>query len=457
MRIGYLDCFSGISGDMFLGALLDAGVPFELFRETVATLNVGATLEVSRVDRAGIAATKLHVIVDGEPDVPREEYWERQHRHELSRLEEVPAHTHVPQRARDGGTPQAREHSHAHEHQHGSGTPDHRKPSDVLYIISTAAISEKAKQFASEIFIALAAAEAKIHEVDVEQVHFHEVGTADAIVDIVCAAVGAEALGVDRFVCSSLNVGGGTVACAHGVMPVPAPATLELLKNVPIYAGDVQRELVTPTGAAIVKVLVSSFGPRPVMTPEKIGYGAGSRDFVGHPNVLRLTVGETKEESFKASTSQPDAAAQEEIAILEANLDDLNPQLVGYIVDRALAEGALDVFTTAIQMKKNRPGTVLTILAWPAQEETMRALLFRESSTLGLRVRHERRYALPRRHVAVATPWGDVRMKIATLNGAVSHYAPEYDDCRRIANDHHVPLKTVMQEAIRVYLDQTHG
>jgi uncharacterized protein (TIGR00299 family) protein len=457
MRIAYLDCVSGISGDMFLGALLDAGVPFDLFRETVAALNVGATLDVSRVDRGGIAATKLHVIVDGEPDMPREEYWERQHREELSRLEEVPAHTHAHEHTHGGGTRHAPGHSHPREEQQGRGTSEHRKLSDVLRTIGTAPISEKAKRSASEMFIALGTAEARVHEVDLEQVHFHEVGTADAIVDIVCAAVGAEALTVDRFACSSLNVGGGTVACAHGVMPVPAPATLELLKNVPIYAGNVQTELVTPTGAAIVKVLVSSFGPRPVMILEKIGYGAGSRDFTGHPNVLRLTVGETQEESFKANASQPDAAAQEEITILEANLDDLNPQLVGYIVDQALAEGALDVFTTAIQMKKNRPGTVLTILAWPEQEEKMRALLFRESSTLGVRSRHERRYALPRRHVTVVTPWGDVRMKIGTLNGTVSHYAPEYDDCRRIANEHHVPLKTVMQEAIRVYLDQTHG
>ena len=287
MRIAYLDCFSGISGDMFLGALLDAGVPFELFEKTVAELNVGARLERSRVDRAGIAATKLDVIVDGEKDMPREEFWEKQlsaassqspvgNRHPPSTRDQGPA-------ARDEGASVAT----AEHHHHPA-----RGLNEILKIIAAASISERAKQTASEIFVALGAAEAKVHNVGVEDVHFHEVGAADAIVDIVCAAVGAEALGVEQFVCSPLNVGGGTVACSHGVMPVPAPATLELLKDAPIYSGEIQKELVTPTGAAIVKVLAARFGPRPTMTTEKIGYGAGSRDFAGHPNVLRISIGE---------------------------------------------------------------------------------------------------------------------------------------------------------------------
>ncbi len=288
-----------------------------------------------------------------------------------------------------------------------------------------------------------------MHNVGIEEVHFHEVGAADAIVDIVCAAVGAEALGVEQFIASPLNVGSGTVTCAHGVFPIPAPATLELLRDAPIYSGEIQKELVTPTGAAIVKVLVSSFGPRPVMTTEKIGYGAGARDFIGHPNVLRLSVGEAQ-----TTGTRP---AEEEITVLEANLDDLNPQLIGYIVDLAFAEGARDVFTTPVQMKKNRPGTLLTVLALPQHEEKLRALLFRESSTLGVRTRHEKRYALPRHHEEVMTRWGEVRMKVASVNGTVSQYAPEYEDCRRIAVEHHVPLKTVMQEAIRLYLDRENG
>lgn len=462
MRIAYLDCFSGISGDMFLGALVDAGVPFELFEETVAQMNIGARLERSRVDRAGISATKLDVIVNGEKDMPREEYWKSSGKWPEARGQQPANHGDVSDNPALMVPPQpAHEHAH-HEppgcseptppaagHSHGHG----HHLSEILKIISATNISQRAKQRASEIFRALGTAEAKVHNVSMEEIHFHEVGAADAIVDIVCAAVGAEALGVEQFLCSPLNVGGGTVACAHGTMPVPAPGTLELLKDAPIYSGDIQKELVTPTGAAIVKVLATSFGSLPLMTVEKIGYGAGARNFAGHPNVLRLGIGATQ-------ASQPAAAgapAMEEIAILEANLDDLNPQLIGYIVDLALAEGALDVFTTPVQMKKNRPGTLLTVLAQPENEAHLRALLFRESSTLGVRARREKRYALPRHYETVTTPWGEVRMKIADSNGAVSHYAPEYEDCRRIAAQHHLPLKHVLQEAIRLYLDCKHG
>ena len=433
MRIAYLDCFSGISGDMFLGALLDAGVPFDLLRRTVSSLNVGASLEISRVDRSGISATKLDVLVNGEKDMPREEHWAQRHRQVGDNAQETD-----------------RQHQVHHEHEHG------RSLSDILRIVDAASISGHAKQTAGEIFVALGAAEAKVHNVDVETVHFHEVGAADAIVDVVCAAVAAESLEVERVISSPLNVGGGSVACAHGVMPVPAPATLELLKDVPIYSGDVQKELVTPTGAAIVKILVDRFESRPMMTIERVGYGAGSRNFEGHANVLRLSIGHAIEE-FDIVSGPLAAAVQEEISILEANLDDLNPQLIGYIAELALSEGALDVCTAPVQMKKSRPGTLLTVLARPQDEEKMRALIFRESSTLGIRVRRERRYALPRRHQTIATPWGDVRMKIASANGKVSQYAPEYEDCRKIASEHHLPLKTVMQEAIRRYLDQKNG
>ncbi len=429
MRIAYLECFSGISGDMFLGALLDAGVPFELFQKTVAGLNIGATVEHAHVDRGGISATKFDVVVNGQKDLPREEFWAQEHA-----------------RATEPASQPAHEHS--HDQRHGRGL------SEILQIIATAPISEYARRTAGEVFLALGGAEAAVHNVPVEQVHFHEVGAADAIVDIVCAAVGAEALKVDQFLASPLNVGSGTIACAHGVMPVPAPATLELLKQVPIYSGDIRKELVTPTGAAIVKVLVSRFGPRPLMTTEQIGCGAGARNFSGHANVLRLSIGETPKAPFGTAD---DNNSEEEIAILEANLDDLNPQLIGYIVDLAFSEGALDVFTVPVQMKKNRPGTVLTVLARPEHENKLRALLFRESSTLGVRTRHEKRYALARRYEAVVTQWGEVRMKVANVNGAVSQYAPEYEDCRLIAVEHRIPLKAVMQEAIRLYLDQKNG
>jgi len=435
MRIAYLDCFSGISGDMFLGALVDAGVPFELLQQTVADLNIDASLELSRVDRAGISAVKVDVVVQGEKDMPRDEFWIAHH------------HAHQDEAGREH---QAESAEKLHEHKPG------RHLQEILGIIAAAAISDRGKQTARDIFLALGTAEAKVHNVETQQIHFHEVGAADAIVDVVCAAVGAEALNVEQFVASPLNVGGGVVKCSHGVMPIPTPATLELLKGAPIYSGDIQKELVTPTGAAIVKVLVSSFQPRPRMTTENIGYGAGARNFEGQANVLRLSVGETVDAAVTTGEIKG-PTAQEEISILEANLDDLNPQLIGYITELALSQGALDVFTAPVQMKKNRPGALLTVLAQPEDEARMREMIFRESSTLGVRVRHERRYCLPRHHQAVATPWGEVRMKIAGVNGSASTYAPEYEDCRRIASEHKVPLKTVMQEAIRRYLDQKNG
>jgi uncharacterized protein (TIGR00299 family) protein len=436
MRIAYLDCFSGISGDMFLGALVDAGVPFELLQETVAKLNISASLELSRVDRAGISAAKVDVMVRGEKDMPRDEFWTAHH--QVDKQED--RHQHHAEGA-----------EHSHEHKPGRGLKE------ILGIIAASPISDRAKQIAGDIFLALGSAEAKVHNVDIEQIHFHEVGAEDAIVDVVCAAVGVEALKVERFVCSPLNVGGGVVQCSHGVMPIPTPATLELLKGAPIYSGDIQKELVTPTGAAIVKVLVSSFASRPRMLTERIGYGAGTRNFEGQANVLRLSVGEAIEVAAISTGESKGPAAQEEISILEANLDDLNPQLIGYVTELALSQGALDVFTAPVQMKKNRPGTLLTVLAKPEDAARLRELIFRESSTLGIRVRRESRYVLPRRHQAVATPWGEVRMKVGGINGSASTYAPEYEDCRRIAEEHHMPLKTVMQEAIRRYLDQKNG
>jgi uncharacterized protein (TIGR00299 family) protein len=268
----------------------------------------------------------------------------------------------------------------------------------------------------------------------------------DAMVDIVCSAVGAEALGVDEFICSPLNVGGGTVKCAHGTFPVPAPATVELLAGAPVYSSGLQAELVTPTGAAIVKTLASRFASFPEMKIEKSGYGAGSRDFPGHPNVVRLTVGEATANALATKT------ASETITVLEANLDDLNPQVFGYVMDRLFEEGALDAFGMPVQMKKNRPGMVLTVLCKPEDASKLTQLIFTETTTLGVRRRDEMRQTLARRWANVGTPWGEVRIKIASMNGTVTNYAPEYEDCRRIAAAHHVPLKQVMQEAARAYL-----
>jgi len=277
-----------------------------------------------------------------------------------------------------------------------------------------------------------------------ERVHFHEVGAVDAMVDIVCAAVGFEALGVDHLVCSALNVGGGTVECAHGTLPVPAPATLELLKDAPVYTSDIKKELVTPTGAAIVKTLAKRFAGFPAMRIEKAGYGAGTRDFAGHPNVVRLTIGE-------AQAELSETVAQETITVLEANLDDLNPQVFGYVMDRLLQEGALDVFGVPVQMKKGRPGMLLTVLAKSEDADRFAAMVFAETTTLGVRRREEKRQTLARKWVAVGTEWGEVRIKVASMNGTVTNYAPEYEDCKKIADAHQVPLKQVMQEAMLKY------
>ena len=443
MRIAYLECFSGMSGDMFLGALIDAGVPPRLLEETVAALGVGAHLEISRVVRSGISATKVDVWVEGEKDLPREQYWAKQ---DVARAPSAAKSKH------ENGHLHDHDHLHGHEHElsrAGAPAPHTHKHSrglsEIREIIGKAAVSDTSKKTAIAIFEALGAAEAKIHDTSIEKVHFHEVGAVDAMVDIVCASVGAEALGVDEIVCSPLNVGGGTVQCTHGTFPVPAPATVELLKEAPVYSTGVQAELVTPTGAAIVKTLAKRFATFPEMKIERSGYGAGSREFPGHPNVVRLTLGETAS-SVTAKT------ASETITVLEANLDDLNPQVFGYVMDRLLEEGALDAFGMPVQMKKNRPGALLTVLCKPEDTSKLTELIFAETTTLGVRRRDEVRQTLARRWENVRTQWGEVRIKVASMNGTVTNYAPEYEDCRRIAAEHHVPLKTVIQEATRAYI-----
>jgi uncharacterized protein (TIGR00299 family) protein len=399
-----------------------------VLEETVAALNLGARLEILRVVRSGISATKVDVWVGDEKDLPREQV----------------SHVH--------------EHEHAHDHGVRARYPQdsrrdagatHRGVKEISEIIRNTKIGPAAQERALAIFQALGEAEAKIHNTDVEKIHFHEVGAVDAIVDIVCAAVGSLALHIDEWVCSPLNVGGGTVECAHGRFPVPSPATVELLRGAPVYSSGVDAELVTPTGAAIVKTLCTRFVPFPAMKIGATGYGAGSRDLPGQPNVVRLTIGEALETQPAASTEIP----EDTIVVLEANLDDLNPQVFGYVMERLLAEGALEVFGTPVQMKKNRPGMLLTVLARSEDASRLARLVFGETTTLGIRMRQERRQTLVRRSVAVQTPWGEVRMKVANLNGTVANYAPEYEDCRRIADQHKIPLKQVMQEATRRYLE----
>ncbi len=454
MRIAYLDCFSGISGDMFLGALVDAGVSPKLLEDTVAALDIGARLEISRVTRGGIAATKVDVFANGEKDLPREvvqEQLEQGHSHSHDHHD----HHHAEPRWQGdtgpltGQSPVTTQSGHRHEHG--------RSLTEIRRIIEKAAISSSAKATAIRIFEALGEAEAEIHATTIERVHFHEVGAVDAMVDIVCAAVGAECLAVDEWICSPLNVGGGTVKCAHGTLPVPAPATLKLLKDAPVYSSGPQVELVTPTGAAIVKTLCSRFAAFPAMKIEKAGYGAGTREFQDHPNLLRLTIGESAGDAALADGANAGHGASndknnERITVLEANLDDLSPQVLAYAMERLLAEGALDVFSIPVQMKKSRPGALLTVLAKVEDADRLTKTIFTETTTLGVRRREEQRQTLSRRWETVDTTWGKVRIKIANMNGRVSNYAPEYEDCRTLAETQHVPLRTVMQEAIQQYL-----
>jgi hypothetical protein len=416
MRIGYLECFSGISGDMLLGALVDAGVPFNTLAETATALNVDAHLEMRKVSSGGLAATKVDVLTPDSPASSHSHGDHAEHTHD--------AHTHE---------------THTHEHRHAP----HRPLSAIVEIIHSALLSEIVKERAIRAFQLLGEAEAAIHSISIEKVHFHEVGAVDTIVDIVCAAAGCEALGVDRWLCSPLNVGSGTVVCQHGTLPVPAPATLALLGDAPVYAAGPPMERVTPTGAAVLRMLDVTYAPLPAMRVKTTGYGAGGRETPGQPNLLRLLVGE--EETASANEVEP-------IAVIEAVIDDSNPQVLAYVSELLLEAGAWDVYRSAVQMKKGRTGVQMTVLCAPKLLPRLRDLLFRETTTIGLRWRLENKLALQREFLEVGIEWGKVRIKIARWpNGKVANASPEYEDCRLLATLHSVPLKQVMQEAMRAF------
>jgi uncharacterized protein (TIGR00299 family) protein len=434
MRIGYLECFSGISGDMLLGALVDAGVPITLLEETAAALNVGARLEMRKVSRGGLAATKVDVIApehaESEPEHSHDGHAEHSHDSHARQ-----AHSHA-EGAHEHG---AHEHAHAHTH------AEHRPLSAILEIIRSAPLAAAVKERSTRAFQLLGEAEAAIHSIPVEKVHFHEVGAVDTIIDIVCSAAGAESLAIDRWLSSPLNVGSGTVKCQHGTLPVPAPATLALLGDAPVYAAGDPMERVTPTGAAVLRMLDVRYAPIPPMRIKASGYGAGGRETPGEPNLLRLLVGEASEEVS-------DSAATEPIAVIETVIDDSTPQLLAYVSERLLDAGAWDVYRAAVQMKKGRTGVQLTVLCRPALMPRLRDLLFRETTTIGLRWRLENKVALAREFVKVQTQWGQVGIKIARWpSGNVANASPEYEDCRMLASLHSVPLKQVMQEAVQVY------
>ncbi|HEX5283714.1 MAG TPA: nickel pincer cofactor biosynthesis protein LarC [Bryocella sp.] len=434
MRIAYLECFAGASGDMFLGALIDAGVPSSVLKDAVQALNIGASLELEKVDRSGITATKIHVLEHGR-------VLEEAHQHDHSSLPEQHTHTHThtpkAQHLHEAGHHHHEEHTHSHEHTHG------RSFRQIRTLIFAAALDGRVQELAVRAFEMLGAAEAKIHNVPLDEIHFHEVGGVDAIVDIVASCAGIVHLNIGRWYSSPLNVGGGMVDCAHGRFPVPAPATAELLRGMPTYSAHVEKELLTPTGAALLRVLEPVFGAQPSMRADRIGYGAGTRNPAGFPNLLRLTVGESY------SDERTPAQKMDEVTVLETAVDDCSPQILAFVAERALALGALDVMLAPVQMKKGRPGTLLTVLCAPASESTVADLIFRETSTLGIRTRRESRLILEREIVAVDTPFGSIRLKRATTtDGEIRNLAPEFEDCRAAAERTGVPVKEVQQAAL---------
>jgi uncharacterized protein (TIGR00299 family) protein len=414
MRIGYLECFAGISGDMLLGALVDAGVSTELLQQTAGALKIGAELDTRSVDRSGIRSTKVDVKVAG-------------------KLAEAMEHDHNHSHA----------HDHSHEHDHSRPHSYGRSWRQIRELIVHSDLREDAKALALRTFELLAQAEAKIHGMPVEEAHFHEVGSVDAIADIVCGAVGLCSLNVDRWYASPINTGSGFIDCAHGRFPVPAPATAELLKGLPTYAAGPKKELTTPTGAALLRALGCSFGEAPGMVAEAIGYGAGTWNPERFPNVLRLTIGE----------STVTDANQDRVTVLECAIDDATPQVLAYAMELALENGALDAMAAAVTMKKGRLGALLTVLAKPEDAAAIEALLFRETTTLGIRRRSEERVILDRSFVTVETAFGRIRVKVASRGGEQRNAMPEYEDCRRAAREHGAPLKLVIEAALAAFAE----
>ena len=386
MTLAYFDCFSGISGDMTLGALVDAGFPLEVLRAELAKLDLtDYTLSSEKVRRSGISATKVHVVLD---------------------KKEQPA----------------------------------RHLADISRIINGSSLSPVIQQKSLAIFHRLAEVEAKVHGTTPDRVHFHEVGAVDALVDIIGSVIGLEHLGITEIIGSPVNVGSGTVHMAHGKLPVPAPATVELLRNIPVYSSSITFELTTPTGAAIISTLAASFGLLPQMKVNRIAHGAGNKDFPGQPNVLRLMIGELLP-VYDEDTS----------TLIETNIDDMNPQLYDHVIEKLLAQGAQDAYLTPIIMKKGRPGILLSVLCDRKSSDAVLDTLFRETTSIGVRIRETGRMKLQREVRQVETSYGTVRVKISRRGDEIMTVTPEYDDCRRIADAEKVPVKEVMESAKRSF------
>ena len=390
MKIAYFDCFSGISGDMAVGALLDAGLKVEALEKELKKLGLsGYQLEVNKVVKKGISATQFKVKI-------KEEGVERRFR-------------------------------------------------DILDILEKSKLDEEVKRETKKIFFNIAQAESKIHQKDIDKIHFHEIGGLDSIIDITSAVIGVKTLGIEEIYSSALPVGKGFVKCAHGLIPVPAPATLELLKNIPIYSGGIESEMITPTGAAIISTLAKNFGERPLMKIERIGYGAGEKEFA-IPNLLRVSIGE----KVLNDGNLKDGYVNDEAVLIETNVDDMNPEFYDYIMDQLFSQGALDVFLTPIQMKKNRPAHMLSVVVYEQDLRGMLEVLFSESTTLGVRIREIKRLRLTQQNFIAETKYGKIKVKVGIFEGEIKNIAPEYEDCKKMAKQHQVPLKEVYEEAMKV-------
>lgn len=416
MKTLYLETFAGISGNMLLGALISLGVPFNYLKKELGKLNLGAyELVCENVQKVGIKATYFNVNLETE-----EHHEHAEHEHE---------HIH--------------EHIHEHEHSHM-----HRHYADIVHILEHSAIDKDLQQRALAVFKNLALAESKVHGISVEEVHFHEVGAIDTIIDIVGSLLALDYLKVEQVLFSDITTGKGFVKCAHGLMPVPAPATAELLKTLVHHQGDIDRELTTPTGAA----LALSLGRQCIDVPQgfqgtQIGYGAGTWD-LAIPNVLRATLGE--------ATGSGKVCAEETLHVLSCNIDNMDPQIYPYVMDKALQMGALDAWVEPLVMKKGRPGQMLSVLARAEHVSVLKILLFQETTTLGVRDVTVERTALERNFVPVNTTWGKINIKEALLNGKVIKAAPEYEDCKTIAGQAGLPLQQVLQTAMLKYKEMTH-
>ncbi len=427
MKVLYFDCFNGASGDMILGALLDAGVPLNGLRAALGSLAIdGYDIAADRVLRAGVSAIKFRVIEGRDAGVAQT------HVHR--------PHDHAP-----------RGHGHSHDHAH-HGAPQathakhhhpHRSLPEICAIIDRSALPPAGRDRAKALFERLAVAEAAIHQMPVERVHLHEVGALDSIIDIVGAVYALDCVGADQVIVSPINVGRGMVQSAHGVFPVPAPATVRLLADAPVFSRGPEAELLTPTGALVLTAYAQAFGPIPAMRVSAAGYGAGDHEFADTPNVLRVLIGD--------SADQPSHG--DRVLVVECEIDDMNPQLFGSVMEHLYAAGALEVFFIPVQMKKSRPGTLVSVLVAPSKKDAIVGVLFRETTTIGVRFAEWQRECLAREIVSVATPYGEVRIKVARRHGAVMNGQPEFDDCAARAHEHGVATKDVHAAAMKAWIE----